>query len=192
MGTLQRLLARIAKTLDAANIPHMVIGAQAVLIHGRPRFTGDIDITLGVDVDQLPKLKKITEKLSLKPIPKDFEQFAKQTNVFPVKDQASNIKVDFVFSFSPFEREAVKRAQPIKIEHTNVRYATAEDTIVLKMVAGRPIDISDVKSIVNTQSKLDRNYILKWLKAHSDVVMRDLSREYQEIEYQISQSKGKQ
>lgn len=163
-----------------------------MLVHGRPRFTGDIDITLGVDIDRLQKLREIAEKLSLEPIPKDIERLAKQTNVFPVRDPASNIKVDFVFSFTPYEREAIKRAQSLEIERTGVRYATAEDTIIFKMVAGRPIDISDVKSIINIQRVLDRSYIMKWLKPYSDIVMRDLSKEYQEIEKQISQSKRKQ
>lgn len=75
----------------------MVIGGQAVLVHGRPRFTSDIAITLGVDIDHLRKLKEITKKLSLESLPKDVERLVKQTNVFPVRDPALNIKVDFFF-----------------------------------------------------------------------------------------------
>jgi len=192
MGIFQQLLVRIAKALEKANISYMVIGGQAVLVHGRPRFTGDIDITLGVDVDNLPRLRKIAEELSLEAIPKDVEKLAKQTNVFPVKDPATNIKVDFVFSFSPYEQDAIKRAQPTEIDGVKVYYASAEDTVIHKMVAGRPIDISDVKSIVNLRSKIDRNYIVKWLKVYSEILARDLIKDYQEIEKQVSQSKGKQ
>ena len=190
MGTFQRLLSRIAQALERAGIPYMVIGAQAVLVHGRPRFTGDIDITLGVDVDQLSALKKITDGLSLRPLRPDFEQFAKQTNVFSVVENATKIKVDFIFSFSAYEQVAIERAKPIEVEQTRVYYASAEDTIIHKIVAGRPLDIEDAKSIINVQPLLDRSYILKWLKVYSDVLTRDLEKEYKELEKRVAQSKG--
>jgi predicted nucleotidyltransferase len=188
MGIFQRLLIRIARALESANVPYMVIGGQAVLVHGRPRFTADIDITLGLGIESLEKLRAIADKLSLKPAFKDFERIARQTNVFPVKEQPSNIRVDFIFSFTPYERGAIKRARSIVLGTTNVHYASAEDTIIYKIVAGRPIDIEDVKSIVNLQPDIDKNYIRKWLKAHSDVVARDLAAEYREIERRVSKS----
>jgi hypothetical protein len=82
MGTFQRILVRIAQALECSQIPYMVIGTQAILVHSRPRFTGDIDITLGVDIDRLQEVKRITEKLVLHPLREDFERFAKQTYVF--------------------------------------------------------------------------------------------------------------
>jgi len=43
-----RLLARIAKNLDAAKIPYRIIGGKAILQFGEPRLTKDIDVTLGI------------------------------------------------------------------------------------------------------------------------------------------------
>jgi hypothetical protein len=189
MGKFERLLARIAEALKDARISYMVIGAQAVLVYGRPRFTGDIDITLGVDVEQLSRLKKIAEEISLRPLRPDFEQFAMQTNVFSVVEDATKIKVDFIFSFSPYEREAIKRVKPIEIQQTTVYYASPEDVVIHKIVAGRPLDIEDAKSIINVQPSLDRSYILKWLREYSDVVSRDLEKQYHEMEQHVLQSK---
>ena len=169
----------------------MVIGGQAVLVHGRPRFTGDIDITLGVDIDHLKRLRVIAETLSLQPLRKDVEKFTKQTNVFPVVHTTTNIKVDFIFSFSDYERQAIQRAHPIEVGETMVHFASAEDTIIHKLIAGRPIDIRDAKSITNIQPSINRRYVLKWLKKYSELVARDLEKEYREIEKQIVRSKGK-
>ncbi|MGB3565055.1 MAG: hypothetical protein WBH85_09195 [Thermoanaerobaculia bacterium] len=44
------LLERIALALDNADLPYMVIGGQAVLLHGEPRLTRDIDITVAADL----------------------------------------------------------------------------------------------------------------------------------------------
>jgi len=169
----------------------MVIGAQAVLVHGRPRFTGDIDITLGIDIDQLSRLQKIAEGISLRPLRPDFEQFAKQTYVFTVVEDETSIKVDFVFSFTEYEKKAMRRTKSIEIGGTKVSYASAEDTVIHKIVAGRPLDIEDARSIINIQPTLDRSYIRKWLKMLSEVVARDLVKEYNEIENRISQSRRK-
>ena len=64
-------LVRIAGALESAGIPYMIIGGQAVLLHGEPRLTRDIDITLGVNIDRLEILIDMTRRLSLKLLPED-------------------------------------------------------------------------------------------------------------------------
>ena len=39
------LLEKIALGLEEAGMPYMIIGGQAVLLHGEPRLTRDIDAT---------------------------------------------------------------------------------------------------------------------------------------------------
>ena len=57
----ESLLAKISLRLEQRGIPYMVIGGQAVLVHGEPRLTRDIDITLGAGPGPL-----IQAELSLK------------------------------------------------------------------------------------------------------------------------------
>lgn len=52
----EELLKRIAAALDAAGIPYMIIGGQAVLLYGEPRLTRDIDLTLGIGPDEVERL----------------------------------------------------------------------------------------------------------------------------------------
>ena len=47
------LIGRIAEELNSRGLPFMLIGGQAVLLHGRPRLTEDIDITVGAPQDVL-------------------------------------------------------------------------------------------------------------------------------------------
>ena len=53
------LIERLARALERAGLPYMVIGGQAVLLYGEPRVTKDVDITLGVGPEQLPVLKPV-------------------------------------------------------------------------------------------------------------------------------------
>ena len=39
-----QIIARVGAALDRAGLPDMIIGGQAVLLHGEPRLTRDIDI----------------------------------------------------------------------------------------------------------------------------------------------------
>ncbi|MBE0478638.1 hypothetical protein IBX65_05915 [Candidatus Aerophobetes bacterium] len=52
----EELLAKLGMSLDEHSIPYMIIGGQAVLLYGEPRLTRDIDVTLGVGVDALPRI----------------------------------------------------------------------------------------------------------------------------------------
>jgi hypothetical protein len=42
----------------------MVIGGQAVLLHVEPRLTRNIDITLGIDVNELEKVKRVIQTVN--------------------------------------------------------------------------------------------------------------------------------
>ncbi len=94
----EEILAKLARALDKNNIPYMIFGGQAVLLYGEPRLTRDIDVTLGVDVDSLPEIIKITEGLNLKPLPSKIQNFVKETMVFPVKDDSTDIRIAILYS----------------------------------------------------------------------------------------------
>src|SRR5215212_11310363 len=48
-GTLNKTLARLSSDLEERGIDYMVIGAVALLAHGYPRFTEDIDLVMTAD-----------------------------------------------------------------------------------------------------------------------------------------------
>lgn len=142
----------------------MIIGGQAVLLYGEPRLTRDIDITLGTGIEGLNKIKDIISSLDFKVLVDDLEDFAKKTMVIPVIDEKSNIRIDFILSFSPYEKQAINRARSIKFGKITVKFASLEDIVVHKIIAGRPRDIEDVKTILIKNSNYDREYICMWLE----------------------------
>ena len=146
----------------------MVIGGQAVLIYGEARFTNDIDITLGVDIDRLEELKSAVKKMGFKITPNDPDRFAADTNVLPVIDKKSGIGIDFIFSYMEYERAAIKRAKNVNYGGIKVKFTSAEDLVIHKITAGRPKDMEDAKNIIIKQKKLDLKYIRKWLAAFDE------------------------
>jgi predicted nucleotidyltransferase len=174
-----KLIKRVCQRLDEDEIPYMIIGGQAVLIYGRPRLTYDIDITLGVDTDKFQIIEKVCRKLRLRILPEDPETFAKETKVLPAEEPRSRIRLDFIFSCTAYETQAIKRAKEISIYNYAVKFASCEDVIIHKMLAGRAIDEEDVKSILaKNRSSLNLKYVRRWISEfgriseHNNVLQR--------------------
>jgi predicted nucleotidyltransferase len=166
----EELIARIGRCLDDKKIPYMIIGGQAVLLYGRPRLTRDIDITLGVDSDQFETIAEVCRDIGLKILPVDPKAFAAQTKVLPAEDSDSKMRVDFVFSFTPYEQQAMKRTQKIKLAGYPVCFASCEDVIIHKMLAGRAVDEEDIKSIlVRHSGGINLVYVKNWLARFSEI-----------------------
>jgi predicted nucleotidyltransferase len=167
---IQTIIKKTAQNLDKENIPYMIIGGQAVLVYGRPRLTRDIDITLGVDTDKFGTIEKICKNLKLKLLVENPEDFARTTKVIPSEEPESKIRVDFIFSFTSYEAQAIKNSRKITIENYPVKFATCEDVIIHKMVAGRAIDEEDIKSMLAKNIKtINLDYIRNWLSEFAKI-----------------------
>jgi len=175
-----QLLERLAHALNDARLPYMIIGGQAVLLYGEPRLTRDIDITLGVDIDRQADVASAATKLGLALLVTP-ESFTKQAMVLPCLDPATGIRVDFIFSFTPYERQAIERAVSVAIGQAQVRFATAEDLIVHKMLAGRPRDHEDVTGILLKRPDLDSSYIRHWLTQFAATIHQPLVEQFEAL-----------
>ena len=160
----EALISKIAQELERAGLPYMIIGGQAVLLYGTPRMTKDIDITLGVDTGSLDVVVQAVKSMGAEIIPENFKAFVEKTYVLPAMEKASGLRIDFIFSFTPYERQAIARATPAFLGGTKVMFAAVEDVIIHKVFAGRPRDLEDVRSLVIKNQGIDRHYVRKWLK----------------------------
>ena len=160
----EKILSQIGVSLSKHNLPYMVVGGQAVLLYGEPRLTRDIDITLGVNVDRLGEVLAVVQELNLKSLPKEIDSFVRETMVLPALDEHTGIRVDFIFSYTPYETGAINRAKKVKIMGKEVNIASLEDLIIHKIFAGRPRDIEDVRTVLLKNPDVDLQYIRGWLK----------------------------
>lgn len=157
---LKELIKRIAKELKENGVPYIIIGGQAVLLYREPRFTNDIDITLGFDTSHLNRIIEITKLLDLKILVNNPSEFVAQTMVLPTLDNESGyFRVDFIFSTTEFEQNAIKRANIIYLDGIEVSYCSLEDLIIFKIFAGRQRDLEDIKYMLIKNPVYDKNYV---------------------------------
>jgi hypothetical protein len=164
----------------------MVIGGQAVLLYGEPRLTKDIGITLGVGVEGFARITDLVRELALKILVDDPEAFARKTMVLPVIEDETGIRVDFIFSHSPYEEQAITRTRAVPFGQTAVNFASLEDVVIHKIIAGRGRDIDDVKAILLKNPAYDTDYITRWLKEFDESLQEDFSGVFHKIVKEIA------
>ena len=170
----EQLLAAITRELRRRGIPFMHIGDQAVLLHGAPRLTPNIDVTLARGPDDIAAIEAVCAALDLEPLVEDLADFAQETFVCPLRDRATDIRVDLILSTTPYECAAIARAVEVEVGGEAVPFASAEDLILLKLFAGRERDLEDARSIVARQGvRLDWRYLEHWAEAFTDIPGRE-------------------
>jgi len=179
-----RLLERIALGLEQRQIPYMIIGGQAVLIYGEPRLTRDIDVTLGAGPERLAEMIEFARGSAWRVLVEAPQEFVHKTMVLPCVDPESGIRIDFIFSHSPYEKQALERVRRVEIGRAAVCFAAVEDVIVHKIIAGRPRDLEDVRGILLKNAQVDREYIRRWLREFD----RSLGEHYAQTFEQLAQS----
>jgi hypothetical protein len=167
--------------LEAAGIPYMVIGGQAVLVHGLPRLTHDIDVTLGLELSQVDRILALLPSLGLEPLVEP-RAFTAETMVVPCRHRPTKTRVDFILSDSPYEREAIATARPVSIDGRPVRIATPEDVVIHKVIAGRARDLEDVRGLLRRNPALDRARVRRWLKHWGSLVGDDLLQRFNDVQ----------
>ncbi|MGQ0560633.1 MAG: nucleotidyl transferase AbiEii/AbiGii toxin family protein [Gemmatimonadota bacterium] len=159
----EALLARVAAALRAQGIEFMVIGGQAVLLHGEPRLTQDIDITLAVTPDHLDQILAACKEAELRVLPEKIEDFVRNTFVLPAVSPETGIRVDMIFSSTSYEKLAIRRAVRVTVRGTEIPFATAEDLLLHKLFAGRPRDLEDAAGVVRRKrDDIDWTYLERW------------------------------
>jgi predicted nucleotidyltransferase len=177
----QELLEKLAQALEASDVPYMVIGGQAVLLYGEPRLTRDIDITLGVGPEHASDILAVAKASGLKVLVENVSDFVHQTLILPCQQSPTGIRVDFIFSFSPYEQQALQRARIVEIRQARVRFASLEDLIIHKIFAGRPRDLEDVRIILLKNQSVDIDYIRRWLAEFEQALNEPYSERFEAL-----------
>lgn len=152
----------------------MIIGGQAVLLHGRPRLTEDIDLTLGADPGALPAIRDVCSAVGLELLPSDVERFVRETFVLPARHPDSGVRVDFIFSTTEYERQAIRRAVRVSLSGAAVPFAAAEDLLIHKLFAGRARDLEDAAGVVRRKGgELDWAYLRRWAQSFAEIPGRE-------------------
>jgi hypothetical protein len=162
---IDKLLTRITKALDDAEIPFMVSGSMALIVYTVPRMTRDIDIVIELNRADIERFCAIfKEGYYIDPL--TVQEEVERKGMFNVIDYETGYKVDFMVKKNNFYRETEfeRRVRGI-VMGCETWLVTLEDLVISKLVWIQELQsdrqISDIKNLLENPS-IDMPYIRYW------------------------------
>jgi hypothetical protein len=163
MPSIVDALFKLLQILNRLKLAYMLVGGFAVNYYGEPRATGDIDISIAIDSENIKKFLTVLKKAKFVFHEKEVLTLVKMSNRFLIFDPSNTYRIDCWIPKTSFELNALGRRQNVKIAGQKLFLPTVEDLILFKLLAGRNKDIDDLNWIIKRQAKkLDRKYLEFW------------------------------
>ena len=139
-------IAAFGAAMERMSCRWYLCGAQAVCVHGRPRMTADIDVTVE-SFDPLKLLRDLV-KTGFRPAIRGIRDVLDIASVIPVIHEDTKLPVDIQLAGHGIERDFLARAKPADIGGVKVPVIAPGDLIVAKLIGGRTKDLEDVQGLV--------------------------------------------
>ena len=138
---------------------YALIGGLAVILRGHDRLTQDVDALVWDLDDRLDELAALLIEHGFRLPTSDQLHRAKSTRLLHTiwRDQ---VAVDIMLALVPFERETLDHSSIMTLDHgATAHVAAPEDLVIMKLIASRDRDITDVIALKELYPDLDRNRI---------------------------------
>lgn len=189
----EQLLKTITSLLQKAKIPYMITGSISVIFYGRPRASHDIDFVVEAHEKNIKRILQAFTSLPQNEFLVDSSEIKDaimQKFIFQVLHLPTMLKFDFwLLKDEPFDQKRFQRKQKINIFGQPMFFASAEDTILIKLLWYEESKIEkhliDAAFVYQIQKKnLDKKYLGLWSKKHhttkllKELATIDLTRYY--------------
>jgi len=162
---IEQVLRAVLPHLDRFGIPYLITGGIAATVHGRPRFTQDIDFVVAPTRDQLDRLVDALDHEFIVNRDAAREAYARRGE-FNAIHRTLVFKVDFWFSTGDaFDVSRLARAQRLEVAPgVTARVATPEDAVISKLLwlrrGATERSAEDIQGILRAHAgQLDIDYL---------------------------------
>ncbi|GAA4468797.1 nucleotidyl transferase AbiEii/AbiGii toxin family protein [Nemorincola caseinilytica] len=139
-------LADFIELLNRHKVRYMVVGGYALAFHGKPRYTGDIDIWIEISEKNAAKLLRVIRDFGMTALGFVKEDFLKEGYISQIG--MPPLRIDILNSIDGVAfAEAYERAEVVEMDHIKIYYISLRDFIKNKEATGRKKDLADIKEI---------------------------------------------
>lgn len=128
------------------DVAFMVVGGYAVAAHGRPRYTGDLDIWVLVEEENADKLIQTIRDFGFASLELTADDFLTEEHV--VQFGREPVRIDLLTSLDGVSfSECSERVVHLEIDGMSVPFISREDLLRNKRSSGRARDLADVEAL---------------------------------------------
>lgn len=165
--SLEDVYKKTADFLNQEKYEYIIIGGIAAGVLGEPRVTGDVDVDILLEKNEIPAFFERAKKEGFKFVARECRERIKTTGTFQLR--LGEFHVDFIIASIDLEEGAIKRKRALRLYNTRAFFPTPEDMILLKLVPGRLQDLLDAQRIAQRhKNDLDVRYLRAWARRLSD------------------------
>lgn len=137
--------------LNARHVEFLVIGGYAVAFHGFPRYTKDLDLWVGPDLDNVLRLLSALEDFGFASLGLTEADFKDPTVVIQLGQPPNRIDLLCGVGGLDFD-EAYRRRETLDPAGVPLSFISRGDLIGVKRAAGRHQDMADVENLTASDS----------------------------------------
>lgn len=157
--TVAELLRSLAAAMREHDLQWYLFGAQAAIVWGSPRLSADVDVTAVIEPGIVGDYIAAMSSHGFELVVTDSD-FVSRNRVLPFIHRMSGMPLDVVLAGPGLEQEFLTRAIRVDVDGTRVPVISPEDLIITKILAGRPKDIEDIRSVIHERrASLDEERI---------------------------------
>lgn len=142
------LLLDVVDILSAENAKYAVIGAMAGSVHGVVRASLDADAVVSLPALQLRELERKLRSVGFCTELRSGDDDDPISAVLELTDRFGN-RVDLLTGLRGLPPETFSRVIEVPFHGSTLRIASLEDFIAMKLFAGGPQDIDDVRRVLD-------------------------------------------
>mgnify|MGYP002349359040 FL=1 len=132
--------------LNQNNVEYLIIGGYAVGYHGYPRYTGDIDIFIGIEDKNIENVLYALKEFGFDVLCLSENLFSKKGNIVRMGFQPNRIKILNKISGVGFN-EAYDSKNTVFIDGIKVDLISLENLKINKKSSGRHKDLDDLEHL---------------------------------------------
>ena len=128
------------------NVKYLVIGGYAVGIHGYPRLTKDLDISIQMSEDNAEKIVQVINDFGLGSLKLQKDDFLKAN--FVTQPGYEPVRIDILNDLDAVSFEdAWENKKVITMFNIPINFIGLDELIIIKEKAGRKQDIADIDKL---------------------------------------------
>lgn len=181
MRKVEDILKLVCSFLNKSKIEYVIVGGFAVIFHGNPRTTMDIDYVIKLAEKDTPGLVKLLKENGFHASEEEMRAALKEKSHCTVEDKETMFRLDIKGVYNEMDGRVLKNRMKVQLDDVAVYIASPEDTIANKLFFAREQDIRDSLGIyVRQHGHLNMEYleaVCKKIGVHD--ALEDLRKRYE-------------